>query len=87
VLKGFRYEQRLNTGSDEDYVLVFAKGGERRMAAWTTSATKHNTTFAASSDTFTITKRAGGAGGQVTARDGKIAVELSAAPIYLVPVK
>ena len=33
---GFRFEQRLLVGTDDDYVLVFAKDGERRLAVWTT---------------------------------------------------
>jgi hypothetical protein len=38
----FRFEQRLLVGTDDDYVLVFAKDGERRLAVWTTSPGKNS---------------------------------------------
>jgi len=39
--RGYRFEQRLTVGSDQDYVLVFASGADRRIAAWTTSTDVH----------------------------------------------
>ena len=38
---GYVFEQRLAVGGADDYVLVFAKGGDRRIAAWTTSSSAH----------------------------------------------
>lgn len=40
-LGGFNYSKRLPLGSEEDWVLVFTKGNQVRMAAWTTSKTPH----------------------------------------------
>ena len=38
---GYVFQQRLPVGRDDDYVLVFSKAGDRRLAAWTTSASTH----------------------------------------------
>lgn len=35
VLKGFQFDRRLEAGSPENYVLLFKKGDEVRVAAWT----------------------------------------------------
>jgi hypothetical protein len=35
---GYVFQQRLSAGRADDYVLVFAKGADRRLAAWTTGS-------------------------------------------------
>ncbi len=37
-LDGYRFEKRLKTARDDDYVLQFKKGDERKLAVWTAGA-------------------------------------------------
>jgi hypothetical protein len=84
---GFRFEQRLLVGSDNDYVLVFARDGERRMAAWTTSPSKKPLKISAPNGQFTITNTKGDPVGRVMSDQGVLSIKLATAPLYLAPVK
>jgi polysaccharide biosynthesis protein PslG len=84
---GFRFEQRLLVGADDDYVLVFSKGGERRMAVWTTSPGKKSLKIPIASGQFNITNMKGEDGGGVSSDQGFLAIKLSNAPVYLAPGK
>ena len=82
---GFRFEQRLSVGTDDDYVLVFAKDGERRMAVWTTSPGKKQLKLFLPSGQFTLTNMKGEDGGRVSSDQGVLSIKLSNAPVYLAP--
>jgi len=84
---GFRFEQRLLVGTDDDYVLVFAKDGERRLAVWTTSPGKKQLKLSLPSGQFTITNMKGEDGGRVSSDQGALSIKLSNTPMYLAPVK
>jgi hypothetical protein len=84
---GFRFEQRLLVGTDDDYVLVFAKGGERRLAVWTTSTGKKQLKLPVPSGEFTITNMKGEDGGRATSAEGALSIKLSNAPVYLASAK
>jgi hypothetical protein len=84
---GFRFEQRLLVGSDDDYVLAFTKDGERRLAAWTTSPGKKRVKIPTANGQFTMTNMKGDEGGRVSSDQGFLSIKLSNAPVYLVPEK
>jgi hypothetical protein len=80
---GFRFEQRLLVGSDDDYVLVFTRDSERRLAAWTTSPGKKRVKIPTANGQFTITNMKGDDGGRVSSDQGFLSIKLSNAPAYL----
>jgi hypothetical protein len=82
---GFRFEQRLLVGTDDDYVLVFAKDGERRMAVWTTSPSKKPIKISVPNGQFTVMSMKGEDVGRVTSDQGVLSIKLSTAPVYLAP--
>lgn len=84
---GFRFEQRLSVGSNDDYVLVFAKGDERRITAWSSSPSRQHLKIPAPDGQFTITNMKGEDGGRVTSDQGFVSIKLATAPVYLAPVK
>jgi len=79
----FRFERRLAVGGVDDYVLLFAKGGEQRLAAWTASSRTHSVTIPALDGQFKLTGSKGDDEGQLLARQGSLIIKLSGAPVYL----
>ncbi len=79
---GYRFEQRLNTGEDDDYVLAFRKGSELRFAAWTTASRAHEVLIPLAAGRYTITRHTGQELGAFTA-DAKGTVKLTSAPVYI----
>ena len=93
-LTGYHYVQRLQTGSDLDYVLVFENAsGRRKMVAWTTPRGRDDTPDTAKAHDFSLP--AGSTPGPVVVRDlyGKevpakveaktITLTLSGSPLYV----
>ena len=81
--RGYRFEQRLAVGSDQDYVLVFANGADRRIAAWTTSTNVHRIVIPIGPGTFLMTKHTGEATTSIAANQQSLTIELSTAPLYI----
>jgi hypothetical protein len=81
--KGYVFEQRMPIGRDDDYVLVFSKSGDRRLAAWTTSATAHRINIPMNQGEFKVTRHTGESAGSVTAGQTGISIEVSTAPVYI----
>src|SRR5437588_3737681 len=54
-LNGYRFAERMNIGSDDDYLLAFTNGSERRIVAWTTSSTPRRVNVSNVSGRFLIT--------------------------------
>ena len=82
-LDGYAYQRRLPVGSDSDYILVFSKGNELRLAAWTTSTNAHGVVIPDKAGAFRITKPSGQVAGTVSATPEGLKVELSTSPLYL----
>ena len=83
TLDGYAYQRRLAVGSDNDYVLVFAKGDDLRYAAWTTSSSAHRIVIPISQGHFTITNHTGESGGSISSGPRGLELTVSTAPIYL----
>ena len=84
-LDGFRYGLRLSVGSDDDYVLLFTRGDELRLAAWTTSNEPHAVVIPASPGQFAVTGHTGEKQPALVADVRGLALTLTDAPQYLVP--
>ena len=82
-LSGYVFQQRLPTIRDDDYVLVFGKGGDRRLAAWTTSATAHRISIPMEEGEFKVTRHTGESTGSVASGQTGISIEASTAPVYI----
>ncbi len=82
-LNGYRFAERLNIGGDDDYVLVFTNGSERRIVAWTTSSTPRRVNVSNVSGRFAATKMTGEQDAFLSAASGSLSIALSNSPIYL----
>ena len=82
-LDGYAYQRRLSVGSDSDYVLVFSKGDELRLAAWTTSTSAHRVVIPIKEGNFRITKHTGESAGSISSGPQGLELTVSTAPVYL----
>ncbi len=82
-LDGYTFNKRLDVGSDQDYVLLFSRGSEVRLAGWTTSRTPHSVTIPASPGSFHRAGTTGDSLADVTAGTDGLALDLTDAPQYL----
>jgi hypothetical protein len=80
---GYAYQRRLSAGSDSDYVLVFTRGDELRIAAWTTSTSAHRVVVPIKEGHFRITKHTGESAGSISSGPQGLELTISNAPIYL----
>src|SRR5882724_414268 len=80
---GYKFVERLAVGSNDDYVLVFAKGGERRIAAWTTLPNAHRITIPLQAGQYILTGHLGERLNAVSTNQSGISIEVSMAPVYL----
>ena len=85
-LNGYKFAERLAVGSNDDYVLVFAKGGERRIAAWTTLPAAHRITIPLQAGQYTLTRHIGESRNALSANQSGVSIEVSTAPVYLARV-
>jgi len=86
MLRSFRFQQRLDAGGPEDYVLRFVSGNESRMVVWTTSQTPRQITIPKLSGQFSITPVTGGKGTRIKSAQDSLTIGISASPVYLAPV-
>ena len=82
-LNGYRFAERMNIGSDDDYLLAFTNGSERRIVAWTTSSTPRRVNISGLRGRFALTQMTGENSGFLSASSGSLSIELSNSPIYL----
>jgi hypothetical protein len=80
---GYVFQERLPAGRDDDYVLVFTKSGDRRLAAWSTSGTAHRINISMDHGEFRITRHTGESAGSVSAGPNGISVEVSTQPVFI----
>ena len=86
-LRGFVFQERLIVGSDDDYILVFSQGGERRYAAWTTSSTPHRVMIPHVTGLFNVTRLTGESGGARALNSESLSIDLTTSPLYLSPAR
>ncbi len=84
-LDGFRFNKRLDTGSADEYLLLFTRDDEVRLAAWTTAAEPRTATVPASPGSFRLTGHTGEELPKTSAGGNGLAMTLADAPKYLVP--
>jgi len=84
-LGGFAYNKRLAMEREEDWVLVFNKGDQVRMAAWTTSKTPHDVTIPMSGGTVAVFDLKGEALEKLKADEKGLKVRVSDSVQYLAP--
>ncbi len=87
ALAGFRFNKRLHVGNEDDYVLLFAKDDDVRLAAWTVSQTPHTAVIPASPGRFAAIGHTGEPLPPLTADDRGLTVTLTDAPEYLTPLE
>ncbi|NLF72739.1 MAG: cellulase family glycosylhydrolase [Candidatus Anammoximicrobium sp.] len=85
TLAGFRFNKRLCLGNDEDYVLLFTRQDDVRLAVWTMAKAPHAVTIPASAGRFTALGHTGETLPPVTAQDRALTITLTDAPQYLTP--
>ena len=86
-LDGYHFKKRLAVGGVDDYVLLFAKRDEVRLAAWTTSTSPRTVWVLASPGRFVATAHTGETLPALLATATGLAIPLTDAPQYLAPEK
>jgi hypothetical protein len=87
MLGSFRFQQRLNAGGPDDYVLAFVRGDERRIVAWTASPPRRRLTIPAVTGQFSLTTMAGAEAGRISSNEGTLTIDVAASPVYLVALR
>ncbi|MDQ3813396.1 MAG: glycoside hydrolase family 5 protein [Armatimonadota bacterium] len=85
ALKGFRFNKRLAMTRADDYVLLFSKDNDVRLAVWTTSLQPHSIVVPASRGTFRVTAHTGEELPVLTADEKGLSIDVTDAPKYLTP--
>jgi hypothetical protein len=85
MLGGFRYSRRLEVGGKQDYVLLFTRGEEVRLAAWTISSSQRTVEISAGRGRVAETNYLGHRLAPVKSRKWRLEITLGDAPVYLVP--
>lgn len=87
VLQGFQFTKRLALGKPGDYALLFRKGGELRLAVWTTSPTPQPVHIRSSPGGFEVVTCTGERGKTIFANESGLALTATRAPQYLIAAK
>ena len=83
-LNGYAFANRIRVGPDDDYLALFKKGSDYRMAAWTTGE-PHAVTLPLDVREVEIVSRSG-ARAKSEVKDGKLELKLTGSPQYVEPV-
>lgn len=78
---GYRFEKRLDVGSDKDYVLAFRKGEALRFAAWT-RANSHKVVVPLGAGQYSAIGHTGESVDVSSADQKGLAITLTNAPVY-----
>ncbi len=84
-LEGFRFSKRLAAGGPDDFILLFARQDDVRLAAWTLSAEPRRVAVPASPGPFRATGHLGEPLASLNADEKGLVVTLTQAPQYLAP--
>lgn len=87
TLRGFGFNKRLWTGDPNDYLMLFSKGDEVRLAAWTTGRGPYRISIPASAGAFRVINHLGEAMSPLDANGDTLEIEVSDSVRYVVPEK
>ena len=87
ALGGFRYSKRLDVGSPGDWVLLFSRNKEVRIAAWTTAQSARTILIPAGPGGFRSQRHDGSSSLRLASVSSGLSLRLTDAPIYLTPEK
>ena len=82
-LKGYAFSRRLQAQSDDDYLLLFSKNGDSRLAAWTV-AEPHTISIPVDAKTVTVVSLMGEKK-RVEVKDGMLDIDLGESVQYIEP--
>jgi hypothetical protein len=83
VLRGYRFEKRIESGAADDYVLAFRNGGDWRFAAWTTEERAHTLVVPVAQGSYALTGHNGKQTSVVNAERNGLTIAISTAPVYI----
>ncbi|MFO1519018.1 MAG: beta-1,4-xylanase [bacterium] len=84
-LDGFRFLKRIALPRQDDYALLFEKGNEIRLVAWSLAAKPHYATLPAAPDTFKVVGHTGQNHPDLSSDSRGLCLLLSQDPLYLSP--
>ncbi|MCX6362090.1 MAG: cellulase family glycosylhydrolase [Armatimonadetes bacterium] len=84
-LRGHRFNKRLQVGGADNYILLFNKGRDVRVVAWTTSTEPRQVTLPASPGSLEVTDHLGRRLDDVQATGPGAELRLTDAPLYIRP--
>lgn len=86
VLGGYHFQERLNIGSADDYVLVFSRNGERRFVTWTTAPLTRRVLMKNLTGEYSVLSVTGQSLAGITPISGALTLDLTSTPKYLIPL-
>lgn len=81
--RGYRFARRLPVSSPDDYVIVFRKGAEVRVAAWTTNSRAHAAVIPLAAAQYSAISHTGQNVGTISASSKGLSLTLTTSPVYL----
>lgn len=84
ALKGFRFNKRLRVGDEQNHVMLFSRGEETRLVAWTLAKEPREVALPTGAGRFKATSYLGAESTLQAAPEG-LKITLSDTPQYLVP--
>jgi len=87
TLAGFKYDKRLAANDENDWLLMFSKGDEVRVAAWTTLKGEHEVTIPAGEGEFKIVNHIGSKTQIASVWNTGLKIKLSDNVQYIIPAK
>ncbi|MBN1851959.1 MAG: hypothetical protein JW829_04515 [Pirellulales bacterium] len=84
LLDGYGFAKRLATKSSNDYVLLFRKDDQLRLAIWTTEQGSHDLDIPSSPCHFQVVNHSGEPGDMLSSQAGVLRVTVTDAPQYLI---
>lgn len=85
VLFGYRFSRRVHVGGAADYVLLFSNGREQRLAAWTAAWQPVQVDLSGAKGRFKVVGAEGASRKPLGARNGRLRITLTDAPVYVEP--
>jgi len=82
-LNGYAFDKRLDEFGKDDFVLVFKKGDQRKLAVWTTGEPHSVSVEVATSASSLGTIDMKGESGSVEVKDGRFFASLTSSPTYI----